>query len=135
MGTSSGGVASMSAIRFSHIKRALGDSVYVVRGENTPRPRAGDLGIMISRSGESPSTIEWLKTMQENNARITAMVGEKESTLAKDADYPLVLGKNYFYMKAAYLCSVLALHLCERLSDKGQPLPEFILEWYHSVTE
>jgi len=135
MGASSGGVASMSAIRFSHIKRALGDSVYVVRGENTPRPRAGDLGIMISRSGESPSTIEWFKTMKENDARITAIVGDGESTLAKNADFPLVLGVDYFYIKAAYLCSVLALHLCERLAEKGYPLPEFILEWYHSVTE
>ncbi len=135
MGTSSGGVASMSAIRFSHIKRAIGDSVYVARGENTPRPRVGDLGILISRSGESPATVEWFKTLRKNDSRVTAVVGQENSTLAREADFPLILGTEYFYVKAAYVLSVLALHLCEKLSSKGHELPEFILRWFHSITE
>ncbi len=135
MGTSSGGVASMSAIRFSHIKQAIGDSVYVARGENTPRPRVGDLGILISQSGESPATVEWFKTLKENASRVTAVVGQERSTLARDADFPIVLGKEYFYVKAAYILSVLALHLCEQLSSKGHDLPEYILRWFHSITE
>ena len=40
-----------------------------------------------------------------------------------------------FYMRTAYLLSPLPVKLAERLSKKGLILPEYVLNWYHSVTE
>ena len=46
-------IAKMTGIRLFHIKSFLGDNVYMARGVNTPHPRAGDVEILISYSGES----------------------------------------------------------------------------------
>ena len=49
-------IAKMTGVRLFHIKSFLGDNVYVTRGVNTPHPRAGDLEILLSYSGESLSS-------------------------------------------------------------------------------
>ena len=40
-----------------------------------------------------------------------------------------------FYMRAAYVLSPLPVKLAERLEEKGLKLPEYIMNWYHSVTQ
>jgi len=40
-----------------------------------------------------------------------------------------------FYMRAAYVLSPLPVKLAERLSERGLKLPEYIINWYHSVTQ
>jgi len=40
-----------------------------------------------------------------------------------------------FYTRAAYVLSPLPVQLAERLAKRGLRLPEYILSWYHSVTQ
>ncbi len=51
-------VAKMTAIRLQHVKRALGDQVYL-SGPFAPRPRVSDILFLISWSGETESILEW----------------------------------------------------------------------------
>jgi 6-phospho-3-hexuloisomerase len=40
-----------------------------------------------------------------------------------------------FYMRAAYVLSPLPVRLVERLGERGLRLPEYIINWHHSLTE
>jgi 6-phospho-3-hexuloisomerase len=66
----------------------------------------------------------------------------KKSTLAEKSDLQIILEEEVkpsqprrFYMRAAYALSPLPVKLAEKLSEKGLNLPEYIVSWYHSVTE
>ena len=120
----------------------LGDNVYVTRGVNTPHPRAGDLEILLSYSGESKPVILWSDVMQKFNGTVLAITGVKDSTLAKKANLKIVLEEETkpgaprrFYTRAAYALSPLPVKLAERLAMRGLKLPEYIISWYHSVTQ
>jgi 6-phospho-3-hexuloisomerase len=135
-------IAKMTAIRLFHIKSALGDNVYVTRGVNTPHPRSGDLEILLSYSGETTPVLIWCDVMKKFNGTVLAITGNKESTLAKKADIKIVLeedGKSgaprRFYTRAAYALSPLPVKLANRLALRGLRLPEYIISWYHSVTQ
>lgn len=135
-------IAKMTGVRLFHIKSFLGDTVYVTRGVNTPRPRAGDLEILLSSSGETRSVILWCDVMQKFNGRVLAITGAKDSTLAKKADLKIILDEETkpgtprrFYTRAAYVLSPLPVKLAERLAQRGLRLPEYIISWYHSVTQ
>ncbi|MGF3521926.1 MAG: SIS domain-containing protein [Candidatus Bathyarchaeia archaeon] len=135
-------IAKMTGIRLFHIKTALGDNVYMTRGVNTPHPRAGDLEILISYSGESKPVLNWCDTLKKFNGVVMAITGCKNSTLAKNSDMQIILEeqtKPYtprrFYTRAAYVLSPLPVKLAERLAQRGLKLPEYILSWYHSVTQ
>jgi len=52
-------ITKMACIRFFHIRSFIVDSVYVTRGVNTPNPRAGDLEIRLSFSGETRTVAIW----------------------------------------------------------------------------
>ncbi|MDD4326236.1 MAG: hypothetical protein PHC63_07415, partial [Candidatus Bathyarchaeota archaeon] len=65
-----------------------------------------------------------------------------DSTLAKKADLSIVLPEeakpNFprrFYTRAAFVLSPLPVRLAERLGERGLNLPEYIISWYHSVTQ
>lgn len=135
-------IAKMTGIRLFHIKTALGDNVFMTRGVNTPHPRAGDLEILISYSGESKPVLIWCDTLKKFNGVVMAITGCKNSTLAKNSDLQIILEeqtKPYtprrFYTRAAYVLSPLPVKLAERLAQRGLKLPEYILSWYHSVTQ
>jgi len=135
-------VIKMAAIRLFHIKKFLGDNVYVARGVNTPRPRAGDFEILISYSGETKSVINWCNVFRSLGGAVLAITGNKDSLLDKKSNYKIVLEEKVkpgqprrFYMRAAYVLSPLPVKLAERLSEKGLKLPEYVLNWYHSVIE
>jgi D-arabinose 5-phosphate isomerase GutQ len=135
-------IANMTAIRLFHIKSFLGDNVYVTRGVNTPHPRAGDLEILLSYTGETKPVIIWAEVMKKFNGTVLAITGSADSTLAKKADVKIILEEEVkpgtprrFYTRAAYVLSPLPVKLAERLGQKGLKLPEYIISWYHSVTQ
>ncbi len=135
-------VAKMTAIRLFHIKKFLGDNVYVARGVNTPRPRAGDFEILISYSGETKPVVHWGNTFRDLGGTVLSLIGRKGSSLERNSDLKILLEERLepgrprrFYMRVAYALSCLPILLTERLSLKGLKLPEYILNWYHSVIE
>jgi 6-phospho-3-hexuloisomerase len=135
-------IAKMTGVRLFHIKSFLGDNIYVTRGVNTPHPRAGDLEILMSFSGETKPVIIWCDVMKQFNGFVLAITGTKDSTLAKKADLKIILEEELkpgtprrFYTRAAYVLSPLPVKLAERLAQRGLKLPEYIISWYHSVTQ
>jgi len=135
-------IAKMTAIRLFHIKGFLGDNVYIARGVNTPHPRAGDLEILVSFSGETKPVISWCNIFKKLNGIVLSITGTKKSTLAEKSDFHITLEEKVklgqprrFYMRAAYVLSPLPVKLAERLSERGLKLPEYIINWYHSVTQ
>ncbi len=135
-------ITQMTGIRLFHIKSFLGDNVFMARGINTPRPRAGDLEILISYSGESKPILLWCDALKKFNGSVLAITGCSDSTLAKKSDLKIILPEDLmpgiprrFYTRAAYVLSPLPVKLAERLMQRGLNLPEYILSWYHSITE
>ncbi len=135
-------IAKMTGVRLFHIKSFLGDNVYITRGVNTPHPRAGDLEILMSYSGESKPVVIWAEVLKKFAGTVFAITGNKNSTLAKKADLKIILEEEVkpstprrFYTRAAFVLSPLPVKLAERLRDRGLNLPEYIISWYHSVTQ
>lgn len=136
-------VATMLVIRLNHIKYAIGDHVYRARGSNTPRPRPGDLGILISCSGETPAIISWAKSLQTSGAYVVAIVGNPNSLLARIVDNKVIIDSRPiekfvprdFYLYASFILSPLPIKLIERFKEEGLVLPESILRYYHSIVE
>jgi D-arabinose 5-phosphate isomerase GutQ len=127
-------VAKMAAVRLFHIKKFLGDDVYIARGVNTPHPRAGDFEILISYSGETKPVVGWGKTVKSLGGTVLSIVGCKGAPLEYDSDLQILLEEKVipgkprrFYMRAAYVLSCLPILLTQRLSSKGLNLPEYIL--------
>ena len=135
-------VAKMTAVRLFHLKKFLGDNVYVARGVNTPHPRAGDLEILISYSGRTKPVVGWCKRFKDLGGTVFSIIGRPETALDENSDVKIFLeeaverGKpRRFYMRAAYVLSCLPILLTARLSRKGLLMPEYILKWYHSAIE
>jgi len=135
-------IAKMTAVRLFHIKSALGDNVYVTRGVNTPHPRSGDLEILMSFSGETTPVLIWADVMKKFNGTVLAITGTKDTSLSKKSDLNIVLEEEAksgaprrFYTRAAYVLSPLPVKLANRLALRGLRLPEYIISWYHSVTQ
>jgi D-arabinose 5-phosphate isomerase GutQ len=135
-------VAKMTAVRLFHIKKSLGDDVYIARGVNTPHPRAGDLEILISYSGRTKPVVGWCNRFRGLGGTVLSIIGREGAVLDLNSDMKILVeeavepGKpRRFYMRAAYVLSCLPILLTERLSKKGLVLPEYILKWYHSVIE
>ena len=135
-------IVKMTAVRLSHIKNTLGDSVYIARGVNTPPPRPGDVQILVSFSGETKPVISWCDTLKKMNGTVVSITGTRESTLTGKSDLRIVLEEEAplgqprrFYMRAAYVLSPLPVRLVERLAERGLRLPEYIINWHHSLTE
>ena len=84
-------IAKMTGIRLFHIKSFLGDNVFMARGINTPRPRAGDIEILISYSGESKPVLLWCDALKKFNGSVLAITGCKGSTLAQKSDLQIII--------------------------------------------
>lgn len=135
-------IVKMTGVRLFHIKGFMGDNVYIARGVNTPHPRAGDLEILVSFSGETRPVIIWRDVFKKLNGIVLAITGAKKSTLAENSDFRIVLEEEVkpgqprrFYMRAAYVLSPLPVKLAERLGERGLKLPEYLISWSHSVTQ
>jgi D-arabinose 5-phosphate isomerase GutQ len=135
-------IAKMTGVRLFHMKTFLGDNVFMARGVNTPHPRAGDLEILISYSGETRPVLIWCDVLKQFNGTVLSLTANKNSTLAQKSDYTIILDEELrpgaprrFYTRAAYVLSPLPVKLAERLALRGLKLPEYLLSWYHSVTQ
>ena len=135
-------IVKMTAVRLFHIKFFLGDNVYTARGVNTPHPRAGDIEVLVSFSGETKPVIAWCDVFRKLKGVVLSITGTRKSTLAEKSDLQITLEETAalgqprrFYMRAAYVLSPLTVKLTERLSERGLRLPEYIINWYHSVTQ
>jgi D-arabinose 5-phosphate isomerase GutQ len=135
-------IVKMASLRLFHIKGFLGDNVYTARGVNTPHPRAGDLEILVSFSGETKPVIIWCDVFKKLKGIVLSITGIRKSTLAKKSDFQITLEETVkpgqprrFYMRTAYVLSPLPVKLAERLRERGLKLPEYIINWYHSVTQ
>jgi len=135
-------IVKMAAIRLFHLKSTLGDNVYIARGVNTPPPRPGDLEILVSYSGETKPVIAWCDILKKLNGTVLSITGTKKSTLKEKSDLQITLEEEAkpgqprrFYMRAAYVLSPLPVRLVERLGERGLRLPEYIINWHHSLTE
>jgi len=135
-------IVKMAGVRLFHIKGFLGDNVYIARGVNTPHPRAGDLEILVSFSGETKPVITWCDVFKKLNGTVLTITGTKKSTLTEKSDFQIVLEEKVkpgqprrFYMRAAYVLSPLPVKLTERLGERGLKLPEYLISWYHSITQ
>lgn len=134
-------VARMTAVRVGHVKRALGDQIYVAGESNTPAPRAGDVLIVVSHSGETEIVAGWCKNFKRMGAIVASVVGNPDSTIAAASDLSFTIkgngveGRpNSFYMKSAFALSPLPIYMVEKVAERGLKLPEYILRWHHSVT-
>jgi len=134
-------VARMTAVRVGHVKRAMGDQIYVAGESNTPSPRAGDVLVVISNSGETEIVAGWCKNFKRMGALVTSIVGNQDSTIAASSDLSFTIkgdgvkGKpNSFYVKTAFALSPLPIYLVEKVAERGLRLPEYILRWHNSVT-
>lgn len=135
-------IAKMTGVRLFHIKSFLGDNVYITRGVNTPHPRAGDVEILLSYTGETRPVVIWADVIKKFAGTVFAITGSKDSSLAKKADLKIVLPEEVkpgsprrFYTRAAFVLSPVPVKLAERLAQRGLNLPEYIISWYHSVTQ
>ena len=135
-------IVKMAGVRLFHIKSFLGDNVYMARGVNTPRPRAGDIEILVSFSGQTKPVIHWCKNFKKFKGTVLAITGRKDSMLAQKSDMQIILEEETrlgqprrFYMRSAYILSPLPIKLTERLSERGLKLPEHLISWYHSAIE
>jgi 6-phospho-3-hexuloisomerase len=135
-------IVKMTGVRLFHIKGFMGDNVYTARGVNTPHPRAGDLEILVSFSGETKPVINWCDIFKKLSGIVLSITGTKKSTLAEKSDFQITLEETAklgqprrFYMRAAYVLSPLPVKLAERLSERGLKMPEYMINWYHSVTQ
>ncbi|MFH1229770.1 MAG: hypothetical protein V1678_05105 [Candidatus Aenigmatarchaeota archaeon] len=147
-------ISKMLATRVGHLKHFLGDEVHIVAKATTPRPRARDLAIFTSYSGGNPdypgetedekaSVVEWAKNFNDSGVENFSMVGNKNTKLegvSKSCFHIFEEIKpnkpNWFYVKAAYAQSPIAVSVCERLATKrGLKLSPGVLEWFHSIAE
>ena len=135
-------IVKMTGVRLFHIKGFLGDNVYIARGVNTPHPRAGDLEILVSFSGETKPVLIWCDVFKKLKGIVLSITETKKSTLAEKSDFQVTLRETVkpgqprrFYMRAAYVLSPLPVKVAERLNKRGLKLPEYIINWYHSVTQ
>jgi len=126
-------IVKMTGVRLFHIKGFMGDNLYIARGVNTPHPRAGDLEILVSFSGETRPVIIWRDVFKKLNGTVLAITGTKKSTLAEKSDFQITLEEEVkpgqprrFYMRAAYVLSPLPVKLAERLGERGLKLPEYL---------
>lgn len=134
-------VARMTAVRVGHVKRAMGDQIYVAGESNTPAPRAGDVLVVISHSGETEIVAGWCKNFKRMGAVVASILGNPDSTIGAASDLSFTIrgdsseGRpNSFYVKSAFALSPLPIYMVERIAERGLRLPEYILKWHHSVT-
>jgi len=135
-------IAKMTGVRLFHLKTIFGDNVYMTRGVNTPHPRSGDLEILVSYSGETQPVILWADVIKKFAGTVFAITSNNNSSLAQKADLKIILEEENkpntprrFYTRAAFVLSPLAIKLAERLAERGLKLPEYLISWYHSVTQ
>jgi 6-phospho-3-hexuloisomerase len=127
-------VSLMSVIRLQHVKRAIGDEAYLT-GPLAPRPRAGDTVLLISWSGENETLIKWMEESKMFGADTYSITGRKSTLSDNTESFVIPSSPSEFYMRAAFVLSPVPLSLVDKLASRGLKLPEYIMGWYHTVTQ
>ncbi|MCZ2809782.1 MAG: SIS domain-containing protein, partial [Candidatus Bathyarchaeota archaeon] len=104
--------------------------------------RAGDLEILVSFSGETKPVVIWCDVFKKLKGIVLSITGTTKSTLAEKSDFQITLEETVklgqprrFYMRTAYVLSPLPVKLAERLRERGLKLPEYMINWYHSIIQ
>lgn len=133
-------VARMTAVRVGHVKRAMGDEIYVAGESNAPSPRAGDVMLVVSQSGETEIAAGWCRNFKKMGGYVASLVGAPGSTIESLSDVSFAIQNqsepgrpNSFGIKAAFALSPLPIYLVEKIEQRGLKLPEYVLKWYLSV--
>jgi 6-phospho-3-hexuloisomerase len=128
-------VADMTAIRLQHVKRVSGSDAYVA-GPFAHPPWPGDIGIFISWSGETKPTLSWCDKYRRSGGYIFSITGNRKNRLSEKSDDSFVISSESpsFYERTAFALSPVPLHLLEIFERRGFNIPEYLLEWYHSIT-
>jgi 6-phospho-3-hexuloisomerase len=117
----SGLAAQMAAMRFMH----LGRTVHYVGEVTAPSVRAGDGLLVVSGSGETPTSVGFARIARSEGAQVVALTSRPNSTLATIADVVLLvpvertgqLGSSLFEQSCLILLSGLVLHFARQMPD------------------
>jgi len=132
-------VVKMTLRRISHVKQALGEQIFIT---NPPRPRAGDVQLSVSYSGNTSSVVNSAKIFRDLGGSQFSVISNKNSELSQNSDFFTFIEEKTkigmprrFYMRAAFILSPIPIKLIERLKRRGIELDRTILHYFHSVTE
>ena len=122
------------SMRLSH----LGYSSYMIGDTTMPRVRSGDLIIINSSSGETPSIVLLAKLAKAHGGKLVVISGNKKSTLGKMADIGLYYKKIHSsqLMKTAYeqFTFLLFDHIAQRVFEVSNTDLSWVEE-NHSILE
>lgn len=135
-------VMKMTGMRLHHVKGALGDEVYVIKGVNTPRPRLGDLVVLSSCSGKRSIIVTWCEVFKDHGCKVLSVTGKRGSALERYSDYKILLEEKVrprqplrFHMRSALALSPLPIELIRRLEERSICFPECLARLFHPVTD
>tara|TARA_B100000315_G_C14570145_1_gene585062 strand:+ start:660 stop:1853 length:1194 start_codon:yes stop_codon:yes gene_type:complete len=133
-------VTRMTGVRVGHVKRAMGDHIYVAGETNTPPPRPGDVLVVVSNSGETEIVAGLCRSFRKMGGQILSIVGTANSTIESLSDAAFLIQNDTepgvpsnFYIQAAFALSPLPIFLVERVESKGLELPDYIRNWHQSA--
>ena len=117
----SGLVAEMAAMRFMH----MGRLAHFVGEATAPSIRAGDGLLLVSGSGDTPTTVHFARIAKEEGAAIALITRERESALAKLAHFVLHVpieatrqfGGSLFEQTSLILLDAIVLELMQAVAD------------------
>jgi 6-phospho-3-hexuloisomerase len=84
-------VARMTAVRIGHVKRAMGDNIYLSGEIETPAPRIGDILIVISHSGETEITAGLCRNFKRMGGTVASVTGSEKNTVRSLSDISFVV--------------------------------------------
>jgi 6-phospho-3-hexuloisomerase len=117
----SGLAAQMAAMRFMH----LGRTVHFVGEVTAPSVRSGDGLLIVSGSGETPTSVGFARIAKAEGASVVVLTHSPRSTLAGIADVVMPVpveqtgqfGGSLFEQSCLILLDALVLHLAEPIPD------------------
>lgn len=124
----------MFGIRLQHVKRAIGDEVYLPNS-SPPVPRAGDIIFFISRSGETAELLEGVEKYEAIGAEIYSVV-RNESPLSRETKSLIIeVPAIQFHERATFILSPFPIKLAKVLKSHGREIPEYIMRAEHPLME
>ena len=133
-------VTRMTAVRVGHVKRAMGDDIYVAGETNIPPPRPGDMLVVVSNTGETEIVAGLCRSFRKMGGQIVSIVGTSNSTIGSLSDVSFLIqndaepgAPSNFYIQTAFALSPLPIYLVERVESKGFELPDYIRNWHQSA--
>ena len=111
-------VAKMTAIRLQHVKRTMDSNAYLA-GPFAPRPKPGDVLLLISHSGETATILGWMKDHIENGGNTYSIVGQKSPLSIESQSFIIDAPSFVFDERAAFALSSLPADLLLKQQKRG----------------